>query len=121
MMDDDVRVLVVDDDLDAAAMLAELLTLDGYAVRAAHSVAEATTVAPEFRPTAALLDLGLPDGDGFFLATELRRHFGSDLVVVAVTGQTDEETRKAADRAGFDFLLTKPVDLMVFRQIFSRN
>ena len=120
MQSDEVRVLVVDDDVDAAKMLAELLTVDGYLVISAHSVLEATHIATDFHPTAALLDLGLPDGDGLHLATELRQHFGSEIIIVAVTGRTGEESRKAADAAGFDFVLTKPVDWKVFKQIFSR-
>jgi DNA-binding response OmpR family regulator len=104
------RVLLVEDDLDIATLLGALLRKRGHAVEIAPDAASALDIAPRFRPTLALIDLGLPEMDGH----ELARRFQSDkdlrsIRLVAVTGYGQEAERKRALAAGFSEYLTKPV------------
>jgi PAS domain S-box-containing protein len=106
------RVLVADDNRDAADSLALLLSLDGHTVRIARDGREALLLAESQRPEVALLDIGMPGLDGYELARRLRadpRHAGVRLIALTGWGQ-DEDRRRALD-AGFDHHLTKPVDL----------
>jgi CheY-like chemotaxis protein len=105
------RILVVDDNLDAAESLALLLRLKGHDVRHAHEAGEALEIAREFQPEVGLLDIGLPGMDGYDLATLLRRQAsGRDILLIAITGYGQDEDRRKALDAGFDEHLTKPVD-----------
>src|SRR5262249_42482279 len=106
------RVLVVDDNVDAAATLAELPELWGYEVRVAHEGPAAVEEAVRFQPDVALLDIGLPGMNGYELARQLRRKPESaDTVLIALTGYGQEEDRRQAQAAGFTHHLVKPVDL----------
>ncbi len=106
------RVLVVDDAADAASSLAELLALWGHAVRTASDGASALEVAREFRPDVVLLDIGMPDMDGFETARRLRAEHGPDaMVLVAVTGYGQEDDRRRSRDAGFRHHLVKPLAL----------
>ncbi len=106
------RVLVVDDNSDAAEMLAEYLDAVGYEVRVAHDGPSAIEVAAEFRPATALLDIGLPVMDGYELAEKLVQRCNlSDLKLIAVTGYGQEKDRERSRRAGFDEHMVKPVDI----------
>jgi len=106
------RVLVVDDNLDAAATLAELLELWGYEVRLAHEGPAAVEEAVRFRPDVALLDIGLPGMNGYELARQLRaKPESAETVLIALTGYGQEEDRRQAQAAGFTHHLVKPVDL----------
>jgi signal transduction histidine kinase len=104
------RILVVDDNVDAAESIAEVLELLGNRVRVAHDGVEALRVAREDVPDLALLDIGLPVIDGYELAQRLRsEHPG--LRLVAVSGYGQDGDRAAALRAGFSRHLVKPVTL----------
>ncbi|HZU36856.1 MAG TPA: response regulator [Gemmataceae bacterium] len=105
------KVLVVEDCLDAAWAQASLVELAGYEVRQAHDGAEALRLAAEFRPDVVLLDLGLPDIDGFQVAREIRQLPGlKEVRLVALTGFDRERfVQKSADE-GFDHYLVKPAD-----------
>lgn len=118
MNDEEVRLVVIDDDVDAAAALADLLQLEGYSVRVGHSAAQALTSVAEFNPLGVLLDLGLPDQDGLEVARQLRADRGSSLVLVAVTGRASEREKTAAEAAGFDYVMVKPVCPRLLRTIF---
>ncbi len=105
------RVLVVDDNTDAARGLARLLRLLGHEVGVAHSGPEAIEVAQEYSPEVVLLDIGLPGMDGYEVAARLRhepscRH----AVLIAVTGYGQDQDRLRSEKAGFDHHLVKPVD-----------
>lgn len=105
------RVLVVDDNVDAAEMMAALLEAHGHSVRVAHDAHAAIEAARQFAPDAAVLDIGLPGTDGYELARRLRadtRTAGTRLVALTGWGQDGDRSR-AAD-AGFDAHLTKPAD-----------
>jgi len=105
------RVLVVDDNDDSAQSLAMLLTAEGHEVHTANTGAEALEVAATFTPQVVLLDITLPDMDGYEVARRLRASpAGRAALLLAVTGYgSEEDVRKSRD-AGFDRHLTKPLD-----------
>ena len=105
------RVLIADDNEDAADMLAQLVRLRGYEVAVAHDGLEAVSSAATFMPDVALLDIGMPELDGHQVARELRKERGSDVTLVAITGWEDGEDGQSSSSAGFDHHLTKPIDL----------
>jgi CheY-like chemotaxis protein/two-component sensor histidine kinase len=105
------RILVVDDNRDAAETMAELLGLTGNDLRTAHDGIEAVEVAAEFRPHVVLLDIGLPRMDGYEVARKIREQpWSSGTVLVALTGWGQEEDRRRSREAGFDHHLIKPVE-----------
>jgi signal transduction histidine kinase/ActR/RegA family two-component response regulator len=115
------RVLVVDDNRDAAELLGEALDMLGYEVRLAHDGAEALRLVGEQVPDVALLDIGLPVMDGYELAAQLRGGpSGAKLKLVAVTGYGQESDRKRAIEAGFDAHLVKPVQLDTVATLIAR-
>jgi CheY-like chemotaxis protein len=106
------RILIVDDNADAAESLAMLLGLQGHETRVALSGKEALAGAEGFAPDVALLDLGLPEMDGFELAARLRAMPQLAAIrLVALTGYGRSEDRQRTQAAGFDEHLVKPVDL----------
>jgi signal transduction histidine kinase len=109
---DSLRILIVDDNVDAAEMLADSLRAMGHRTRTAFDGLRALDVASEFRPEVALVDLGLPVMDGFEVARALRSSFGSEpITLVALTGYGQESDRSATRAAGFDEHLVKPINL----------
>jgi PAS domain S-box-containing protein len=106
------RLLVVDDNVDAAATLAMLLEACGHEVAVEHDSRRALERARMEPPDAALLDIGLPEMDGNELARRLRADPRTrQALLVAVTGYGQEQDRRAAQQAGFDHHMVKPVDL----------
>ncbi|MBA3463217.1 MAG: response regulator [Deltaproteobacteria bacterium] len=106
------RVLIVDDNADAAELLAELVGSIGHQVTVAHDATSAIEIAKDFAPQAALLDIGLPVVDGYELARLLRQLPScADTLLIAITGYTQPEDRERALRAGFAHHLGKPVDV----------
>ena len=103
------RILVVEDSVDSAETMGELLRIWGHDVRLAHGGQEALRVAREYRPDVVFLDIGLPDIDGYAVAEGLRREGLSGALLVALTGYSPEETREDGREAVFDRHLTKPV------------
>lgn len=105
------RVLVVEDDEDSALLLAETLGDSGYFVEVAHDGATALEKAVAFKPEVAVLDVGLPDMDGYQLARSIRALPGlpENLRLIALTGYGGDEERKRSQAAGFDVHLVKPV------------
>ena len=105
------RILVADDNRDAAESLAMLLELDGHEVRVAHHGQAALSLAQVFRPDTALLDIGMPDMNGYELAQALRQEpWAANLRLIALTGWGQDGDRRRALAAGFDHHLIKPVD-----------
>jgi CheY-like chemotaxis protein len=108
------RVLIVDDNVDAAESLGMALGLRGHVVRTAHNGSEALEAVKTFEPNAVLLDIGLPRMDGYEVARRLRAMPAvHPLFLVAVTGWGQPEDKARAKEAGFDEHLTKPVDVAV--------
>lgn len=106
------RILVVDDNEDAAEMLSDALTRKGYETRVAYDAPTALRVAAAFAPDVAFLDIGLPVMDGYELATHLRKIPGlSGLRLIAVTGYGQESDYQKTREAGFHHHLVKPVDV----------
>jgi CheY-like chemotaxis protein len=105
------RVLVVDDNCDAAASMVALLQAAGHEVREAHDGREGLRAAFEFEPDVILLDIGMPGMSGLDVARELRRRVAHRRPrIIAVTGWGQEGDRRLTREAGFDFHLTKPVN-----------
>ena len=104
------RILVVDDSIDSAETLGELLKIWGHDVRLAHDGETALAAAREYRPEVILLDIGLPGMDGFAVATQLRKDGLAGRLLVALTGYGEQQDRDRAQDVGFDHHLVKPVD-----------
>lgn len=104
------RVLVVDDNVDSAETLSELLPLWGHDARLAHDGPQALEVARAFQPEVVLLDIGLPGMDGFEVARRIRAEKIPVRQLLAMTGYGEDEDRQKAKDAGFDGHLVKPVD-----------
>ncbi|WP_312511337.1 ATP-binding protein [Massilia sp.] len=115
------RVLVVDDNVDAAETMAMALELFGCEARMAHTASDALVMAPAYAPDVALLDIGLPDINGYELARRLRAQAdGRALILIAATGWGQEKDRQLAFDAGFDHHLTKPIDVERLRLLLVR-
>lgn len=105
------RLMVVDDNVDAAQMLGMLLQAVGHQVSIEHESQSALERARIERPDACLLDIGLPDMDGNELARRLRAQPETvDSLLIAITGYGQEHDRKVANAAGFDHHFVKPID-----------
>jgi CheY-like chemotaxis protein len=103
------RVLIVDDEVDVASALLDILVLEGYDARSAYDGAVALRLASEFVPQVVLLDLGMPGLDGYGVARLLRGLLGGQVLLVAMTG-SDEDRARLSD-AGFDAHVLKPIDV----------
>ncbi|GAB2507781.1 PAS domain S-box protein [Lysobacter humi (ex Lee et al. 2017)] len=115
------RVLVVDDNRDAAESLAMMLELEGHATRGAFSGADGLEVARGLGPDVAFLDLGMPGMNGYELARALRALPGLDgIYLVAVSGWGGEEDKRQSADAGFDLHLTKPVSVATVHDAMRR-
>jgi PAS domain S-box-containing protein len=114
------RILVVDDNADAADMMRTLLELLGHQVRVAYDGFAALAVAIDFRPDIGLFDIGLPSMDGFELARRIRADPRTQSIfLVAVTGWGQEEDRQRSRDHGFDAHLTKPADPDAVRRLVA--
>jgi len=103
------RILVVDDNFDAAELLKILLEHHGFDVRTAYDGAEALTIASDFHPHITCSDLDMPIMSGFDLASALRKtDFSHNTYLIAMTGLNTEENYHSATRAGFDTCYMKP-------------
>lgn len=115
------RILVVDDNTDAAESLAILLRLKGHEVRVAFEGASAIVTAREFRPQVVFLDIGMPAMDGYEVARRLRQEDNvSAATLIALTGWGQESDRQRSQEAGFDLHLVKPVDPKDLNQILAQ-
>lgn len=105
------RILVVDDNLDVAELLSEALGYYGFKTAAEHDARSALQTWQRFSPHAAVLDVGLPDLDGYSLAREVRASHGSAPVLIAATGYGQPSDRQRAVESGFDLHMVKPVSV----------
>jgi signal transduction histidine kinase/CheY-like chemotaxis protein len=105
------RILVVDDNVDAAEALSELLRDFGHDVRAVHDGPSAIEQAAMHRPDIVLLDIGMPGFDGYEVARRMRTELGLKSTLVALTGYGEANHRRLSREAGFDQHVTKPVDI----------
>jgi CheY-like chemotaxis protein/two-component sensor histidine kinase len=111
------RVLVADDNKDAADSLQRILDLYGYAVRVAYDGETALEMGSSFGPLVAVLDIGMPGIDGFDVARTMRERHGKNITLIALTGWGQENDRKRSSEAGFDHHLTKPVDPSLLNEL----
>ena len=114
-----VRVVVADDNRDAADSLQRILSLFGHEVRVAYDGLAAIRLAEEFKPRVAVLDIGMPGTNGYEVARALRERRMSPITLVALTGWGQESDRRRAMEAGFDYHLTKPVDPEALDRLFA--
>jgi PAS domain S-box-containing protein len=113
------RLLVVDDNQDAADSLAMLLRMLGNEVHTAHDGLEAVGAAAVFLPDVVLLDIGLPKLNGYEAGRRIREQQGQGVVLVALTGWGQEEDRRRSKEAGFDHHMTKPVDFDALQKLLA--
>jgi CheY-like chemotaxis protein len=114
------RVLIVDDNLDAAETLAMMLELLGQETRQAHDGHEALKAAQEYRPDLIFMDIGLPGLNGHEVVSRMRRELGmGDIYIVALSGYGTEEDRRRSSEAGFDAHLVKPLDPAQLPQLLA--
>jgi CheY-like chemotaxis protein len=104
------RILVADDNRDAADSLQRILEVYGHDVRVAYDGGAALQLGEAFEPRVAVLDIGMPGKNGYDVARAMRSRQGRSLTLVALTGWGQEGDRRRALEAGFDYHLTKPVD-----------
>lgn len=114
------RLLVIDDNKDAANSLAMLLRLQGHEVQVAFSGVAALEIAKTFRPHLVFLDIGMPDMDGYEVAGRLRNEsWGRNTVLVALTGWGQHDDRRRSAEAGFNHHLVKPLELNSLSEALS--
>ncbi|MBA3789348.1 MASE1 domain-containing protein [Patescibacteria group bacterium] len=114
------KILVVDDNQAAAKALQKLLTLRGHTVETAFGANEALVSENEFKPRVILLDIGLPEMDGYEVARQLREVHLFSGTIIALTGYGQEEDKQKADGAGCDYHLTKPAGLVDIEEILKQ-
>ena len=112
-------VLVVDDSVDNAEMLAELISALGHRVRVAHLAAAALDLLDEAPSDLIFLDLSLPDIDGLSVARTVRARFGNAIRIIALTGFSGSREREQASEAGCDLFVVKPLKLEQLRQLLA--
>lgn len=114
------RILVVDDNTDAADSLAMLLRMSGHEVYTAHDGIQGVEAAAKYQPEVILLDIGLPKLDGYAAARRIRQQpQNAGVVLVALTGWGQEEDRRRSDEAGYDVHMVKPVDIAALSRLLA--
>jgi CheY-like chemotaxis protein len=116
------RILVVDDNRDAADSLGTLLAVLGADVRVEHDGTAALDVFSAYRPKVVFLDVGMPGMDGYEVARRIRQQPAShDVTLVALTGWGQERDRRDSVAAGFDHHLTKPADIAALHALLMKR
>ena len=116
------RILVVDDNVDAAASLALLLRAAGHEVSVAHNGVQALEIGQHFEPSTVFMDIGMPVMDGITACQRMRElPWGQEILIVAISGWGQEPDRKRSARAGFDEHIVKPVDRRTLERLLERS
>lgn len=116
------RILVVDDNPDALESLSRLVTLMGNEVRLARDGREAIEVGREFKPEVVLMDIGMPNLNGYDAARQMRQErWGQEASLIATTGWGQDEDRRSSDDAGFNQHLVKPISLAALNAVFGSD
>ena len=114
------RILIVDDNADAAVTTSALLKAWGHEVQTVYNGPAALEIARSFTPDFVLLDIGLPGMSGYDVARQLRSGDPAhNMVIAAVTGYGQEADRRRSYAAGFDYHLTKPADPQLLRKLLQ--
>ncbi len=114
------ELLIVDDNIDAAETMRDLVMMLGFGAVVVHNVADALRQVRMVAPLRILLDVNMPDVDGLDFARQIRREFDPSIVLIAVTGAGAEDARAAATFAIVDHHLLKPVDVNVLERILLK-
>jgi PAS domain S-box-containing protein len=116
------RILIVDDNIDAAESLALLLQITGHETHGAHDGIKGLAAAETFLPDFILLDIGLPDINGYEVARRIRQQpWGEKICLIAATGWGQDKDKALAEEAGFDYHLTKPINFQELGQLLSKK
>jgi CheY-like chemotaxis protein len=116
------RILIVDDNIDAADTLAQLLEMMGHEVRTAYDGQTGVEVARAFRPGVVLCDIGMPNLNGYDTARSIRAEaWGKDALLVALTGRSLDDDHRSSVDAGFDHHLAKPLDMTTLLMLLGRH
>ena len=110
-------MLVVDDEPDVVDAMKQLLELDGYQAITAHNADEALVLIDQQPPICVVLDLGLPHTSGVELLRRVRERHGAGIVLIVLTGSTEPDDESAAEAAGADYVLHKPLDMDKLRRM----
>jgi CheY-like chemotaxis protein len=114
------RILVVDDERDAADSLVRLIQVLGYEAKAAYDGEEALREVANYAPDMALIDIGMPGLNGFETVGRIRQQRGNvTMILVAVTGWTREEDQRKAYDAGFDLHIAKPMTVETLKELLA--
>lgn len=114
------RILIIDDNQAAADGLVKLLNLRGHTAEAVYTGADGLRYAPVYAPEVILLDIGLPDMEGYEVVRQLKADTGVEATVVALTGYGQESDIRKAEKAGFDHHLTKPAGLTEIEELLGK-
>jgi PAS domain S-box-containing protein len=115
------RIMIVDDNMDVALSLGALLTQMGHEVRTAANGRQGLELAEEYRPDAAILDVGMPELNGYDLCRRIREQpWGERMLLIACTGWGQTEDRVRAQHAGFDYHVVKPAHVSVLLKLLAR-
>jgi CheY-like chemotaxis protein len=116
------RILVADDNIDAASSLGMLLEMMGHEVCIVHDGVEAIEKATTFGPDIILLDLGMPQLNGYEACARIREQpSNKGTLIVALTGWTQDDKKQRSQQAGFDFHLIKPVELPALEKLLREH
>ena len=116
----DLRILVVDDNRDAAESLAMLLKMMGNSIHTAHDGEEAVTAAREFQPNVVLCDIGLPKLNGYEACRQMKAQaWDKNMILIAMTGWGQDDDRRKSEEAGFDHHMVKPVDPQALMKLLA--
>jgi two-component system CheB/CheR fusion protein len=115
------RIVVVDDNADVRESMASVLEVAGHEVAAAESAGRALELAREFRPDVMMIDLSMPDADGYELARRLRQSTADGAMLVAVSGYGHSDARERARAAGFDAYLVKPAGVEDLNRVLAQR
>ena len=118
---DGLHILLVDDSRDACTVMQMLLELHGYKVQTAHTGRSALEAAETARPDVVLLDIGLPDTNGYEVCRQLRaRDHLRSAMIIALSGRGEPEDRARSEAAGFDHHVLKPAEIDQLRSLFPQ-
>lgn len=113
-------ILVIDDNPEAAELLAEVLRMEGRTAITAYDGANGIVEAHVHRPYAAIVDILMHGIDGYEVARRLRRSFGQDIFLIALSGQNQREAKQECIKAGFDHYLQKPANIPELYSVLRR-
>ena len=114
-------ILLVDDNTDALLLMERILQLKGYSVRACYNGEEALAAADRWRPAVVILDLAMPDRDGYSVCRLIRAHeWGKRMHLIALSGYSSADDQQLSQHAGFDAHLIKPVDWAKLIQLLDQ-